>query len=97
MDIKNYLKQSSLYNVISIESIFSKRSRKKITKISNIIFFSITLLLIIYVTMIDSPKFSEYKSIAQFLVPKLFGLLFLNLSLCLRMYLRSKHTKLFGA
>ena len=96
MNIKNYLKQSSLYNVLSVESIFSEKSRERILKISNTIFFSIVFILIIYILIKDTSKFASYKNIAQFLVTKLIGLLFVSgglWSLCrmIGFYLSSKY------
>lgn len=81
MKINDYLKQSSLYNVLSIESLVSKDFREKISKISENIIYIIIFIVIIYFLVKDSSKFIIYKDIVDFLVPKVIGLLFINLGL----------------
>ena len=96
MHIRDYLKQSSLYGVLKAESVLSIKTRRVVALISwNIIFFSIVIL-VLYFFVRNSTKFNEYKIIADFIVPKIWGFLLINISISLsfkliNFYLSSKY------
>ncbi|MCX6717171.1 MAG: AAA family ATPase [Candidatus Taylorbacteria bacterium] len=96
MQIRDYLKQSSLYGVLKAESILSNRTRKTVALISwDIVFFSIVIL-VLYFFVRNSTKFNEYKIIVDFIVPKIWGLLLINICISLsfkliNFYLSSKY------
>src|ERR1035437_1809574 len=61
MNIINYLKQSSIYNVLSVESLYSAEFRKKLAFISKIIIFAVAFaILFLYFTK-NSVKFAGYR------------------------------------
>jgi hypothetical protein len=61
MNIKEYLKKSSIYNVLSTESIISEDFREKLSKISKIIIaVLIFILLFLYFTK-NNPRYFELK------------------------------------
>ncbi|MEI8123920.1 MAG: hypothetical protein WCG60_01995, partial [bacterium] len=96
MHIRDYLKQSSLYGVLKAESVLSIKTRRVVALISwNIIFFSIVIL-VLYFFVRNSAKFNEYKIIADFVVPRIWGFLLINISISLsfkliNFYLSSKY------
>jgi len=96
MEIRDYLKQSSLYNVLAEESLFSERARTRIIKISNTIIICIFFILIVLFFIESSAKFKDYQNMAAFLVPRMVGLLFVSsgcwiFSKLMGFYLSSKY------
>ena len=83
MKINDYLKQSSIYNVLTVESVVSEEFRKKISRLSENVIYIILFIIIIYFLIKDTEKFTIYKDIANFLFPKIIGLLIINIGLLL--------------
>ena len=91
MNIKDFLKQSSLYNVLASESIISEDFREKLAKISKIIIsIFVFVLLFLYFTK-DFPRFASYKNFADNydLVSRTAGLIFVNIGIFLYSQLAS--------
>ena len=83
MDIRNYLKQSSLYNVLVVNYLVSTRKREKIIRItSNVILYSL-LVMILYYLIKDTTKFAIYQKFVANIIPRVVGLLIFNLGLFL--------------
>jgi hypothetical protein len=77
MNIKNYLKQSSIYNVIEVESIISENARERISKISKkIIYIVVFLLFILYFFV--SGKNLPLKEAISFVSWRLAGIVLIN-------------------
>jgi ATP-dependent Clp protease ATP-binding subunit ClpC len=83
MKINDFLKQSHLDNVIKIESVVSEDFRKKISKLSEGIIYSIFFIIILFFLIRNSDKFTNYKNIADIITPKIIGVLFINIGLLL--------------
>ncbi|MFA5934324.1 MAG: AAA family ATPase [Candidatus Paceibacterota bacterium] len=81
MKINDYLKQSSLHNVLTVESIVSENFRNKISKFSENMIYIIIFVIIIYFLIKDTEKFIIYKQAIDFIIPKIIGLLFINIGL----------------
>jgi len=85
MNIRNYLKQSSIYNVLATESVISQDFRNKLSKISKaIIIILIFVLLFLYFTK-NSSKYSDFKIFVNNynLIGRTLGLIFLNIGVYL--------------
>ena len=80
MDIKTYLKQSSLYNVIVVNSFVSTKTRIKINEVTKNAIWIILFIMILFYLVRDSSKFVAFQSFANFIVPRLFGLLLINVA-----------------
>lgn len=81
MDVRSYLKQSPLYNVIIVNSLVSTKTRKRIALVTETIIFSTILIMVVYYLVKDLPKFLVYQESANFIVPKLIGLLFISIGI----------------
>jgi ATP-dependent Clp protease ATP-binding subunit ClpC len=81
MDIKNYLKQSPLYDVLVVNSFVSIKKRLLIKKISGNILFYTLVIMVLYYLIKDTSKFRIYHDTADFLVPRLIGLFILNVGI----------------
>jgi ATP-dependent Clp protease ATP-binding subunit ClpC len=82
-NIKIFLKQSSIYNVLSTESLISEKSRNRIEKITSWIIIAV-LICLIY------PLFSKSSyiiKISDILYPRLLGIVFINISIFIFMRL----------
>ncbi|MDD4803861.1 MAG: AAA family ATPase [Candidatus Pacebacteria bacterium] len=83
MKINDYLKQSSLNNILSVESVVSNNFRNKISKLSKNIIYIILFVFIFYFLFKNSVNLILYKKIIDFIIPKIIGLLFINIGLLL--------------
>lgn len=83
MKINDFLKQSHLDNVIKIESLVSEDFRKRLSRLSEGIVYSIIFIIIIFFLIKDSEKFLTYKNTADIFLPKIIGVLFINIGLLL--------------
>jgi len=81
MDIKNYLKQSPLYDVLVVNSFVSIKRRILLKKISGNIIFYTLVIMVLYYLIKDTSKFKIYHDLADFLVPRLIGLFILNVGI----------------
>ena len=81
MDIKNYLKQSPLYDVLVVNSFVSVKRRLLLKKISGNIIFYTLVIMILYYLIKDTSKFGIYHDLADFFVPRLIGLFILNIGI----------------
>ena len=81
MKINDYLKQSSLNNILTVESVVSENFRNKISKLSENVIYIVLFAIIIYFLIKNTEKFVLYKQIIDFLVPRVIGLLFINIGL----------------
>jgi ATP-dependent Clp protease ATP-binding subunit ClpC len=70
MTIKKFLKQSSLYNVLSVESLYSKKLREKLSAFSKIIIFIVifSILFIYFTKHTDSYGILIHKGVGLILV-----------------------------
>ncbi len=96
MRINDYLKQSSIYNVIEVESIISEGAREKISKTSKKITWVIVSILLILYFINFSGEFLSVEYILKFLIPKLAGIVFINIGIIIfsklaHFYLASKY------
>ncbi len=85
MNIKEYLKKSSIYNVLSTESIISEDFREKLSKISKIIIaVLIFILLFLYFTK-NNPRYFELKNFVDtyHIVNKIEGFVFFTIGVYL--------------
>ncbi len=91
MNIKDFLKQSSLYNVLASESIISEDFREKLAKISKIIISIFVFVLLFFYFTKDFPRFASYKNFADNydLVSRTAGLIFVNIGIFLYSQLAS--------
>jgi ATP-dependent Clp protease ATP-binding subunit ClpC len=80
MDIKSYLKQSHLYDVVIVNSFVSTKTRQKINLITKNVIWVILFIMIMYYLVRDSSKFVAFQGFANFIAPKLFGLLLINIA-----------------
>jgi len=85
MNIKNFLKQSSIYNVLAVESFFTDNFRKRISKISKIIVFILIICLLTHYFFNKSEGFATYKKIIEnfSLVHRTAGLILFNTGIIL--------------
>ena len=81
MDIKTYLKQSNLYNVIVVNSFVSTKTRIKINEVTKNAIWIILFIMVLFYLVRDSSKFVAFQSFANFIVPRLFGLLLINIAI----------------
>ncbi|MFA6341168.1 MAG: hypothetical protein WCX27_02975, partial [Candidatus Paceibacterota bacterium] len=81
--IRDYLKQSSIYNVLSIESLISEEFRNKLSRISKYIVYILVIVLLVSYFAGDNPNFAGYKSIIDSLAPRITGLIFVNVGILL--------------
>ncbi|MFA6430224.1 MAG: ATP-dependent Clp protease ATP-binding subunit [Candidatus Paceibacterota bacterium] len=81
MDIRNYLKQSHLYDVLVVNSFVSIKRRLLLKKISGNIIFYTLIIMVLYYLIKDTSKFKIYHDFADFLVPRLIGLFILNVGI----------------
>ncbi len=78
-NITEYIKRSSLFNVLSTESIFSEDFDRKLSKLSEYLLEFLIVILVIYYLVKDTSNFSAYKSLADFLAPRIIGLVFISI------------------
>lgn len=85
MHINDYLKKSSLYNVVATESFMSEDFRHKLSRISQAIISIVVLVLLFTYFTKDHPRFAKYKDfINQYnIVSRAVGLILLNLGIFL--------------
>ncbi|MFA6227062.1 MAG: AAA family ATPase [Candidatus Paceibacterota bacterium] len=83
MDIRAYLKQSPLYDVLVVNSLVSTKTREKINSITKNAIVVILFIMVIYYLVRSSSKFVAFQSFANFIAPILFGLLLINIAVFL--------------
>ncbi len=83
MNIRDYLKQSSIYNVLATESVISKDFRDKLGKISQIIIFVLIFALLFFYFTKNSTKFIKFKEFADSynLIQRTIGIILINLGI----------------
>ncbi len=83
MNIYDYLKQSSIYNVLATESLISEDFRKRLSKISEIIIITLVCVLIFFYFAKDHQVFIKLKNFADSynLVSRIFGLILFNIGI----------------
>ena len=83
MSINNFLKKSSLYNVLTAESLVSEEFRDKLAKISKlIIYILVFVLLFLYFTK-NSARFDSFKEFVEkySLTSRVLGLVLINIGI----------------
>jgi len=85
MDINKFLKQSSLYDVLSVESLYSEDFRKKLSLISKIIIFAVGFAILFFYATQNSQKYIGYKHFfdSYSLVSRGVGLIMFNVGVYL--------------
>lgn len=83
MKIKDFLKQSSIYNVLANEAIVSGDFRDQLSKISKTIIGILIFVLLFFYFSKDHPRFIEYRNfINQYgIVNRIFGLILVNIGI----------------
>jgi ATP-dependent Clp protease ATP-binding subunit ClpC len=83
MHINDYLKKSSLYNVIATESLLSEDFREKLTKISQVIITTLIFVLLFFYFTKDHPNFIKLKYFVDLynLVNRVFGIILINIGI----------------
>jgi ATP-dependent Clp protease ATP-binding subunit ClpC len=83
MDIKSYLKQSSVYNLLVVNSVIRERSRNKILSLSKNTIYVTFFILILFYLVKDTERFVAFSKVATFVAPRLIGLFLLNIGVYL--------------
>ena len=83
MNINNYLKQSSIYNVLATESIISEGFRSKLSKFSKILIAILVLILFLFYFPVFSKRLVNLKNFVDFynLEPRIIGLILFNIGI----------------
>lgn len=83
MTIYNYLKQSSLYNVLATESLISEGFRNKLSKISKVIIVILLFVLILFYFTKNSIRFADFKNFIDSyqLIDRTIGIILLNIGI----------------
>lgn len=83
MKINDYLKKSSLYNVIATESLMSEDFRHKLSRISQAIIAILIFVLLFFYFTKDHPRFIKFKDFVDSynLVNRTFGIILINLGI----------------
>ncbi len=83
MNIREYLKQSSIYNVLATESLVSENFRNKLSKISKVILSILVLILILFYFTQHSIKFTNFKNfiVIHDLINRTVGLIMFNVGI----------------
>ncbi len=93
---KYFLKQSSIYNNLEVESIISEDFRDNLSLVSKKIIYLVVVLLLILYFFDFSGKFIDLKYILDFFIPRLAGVILVNLGIIIfsklaHFYLGSKY------
>ena len=96
MSLNDFLKKSSIYNVLAIESVISEKFRKKLSQISQIIILILLLTILFFYFTKDHPRLIEFKNFVDRynLISRTFGIILINVGIYLysqlaRFYLSS--------
>jgi ATP-dependent Clp protease ATP-binding subunit ClpC len=85
MDISKFLKQSSLYNVLAVESLFGEDFRKRLSLISKLIILTVFIAFLFYYATKNFVRFSDYRSFIEnySLIQRGIGLILFNVAVFL--------------
>jgi len=89
MSINNYLKQSSIYNVLATESVVSEDFRSKLSGISKIIIVVLIFVLLFFYFTKNSTGFVKFRNFVDYydLISRTVGLIFISIGLYLYSHL----------
>lgn len=81
MDIINFLNKSSLYNVLSAESLMSEDFRKGLSKVSKVMIFTLIFVLLFFYFTKSSDRFGNFKDFVEqySLTQRTLGLILINI------------------